>query len=300
MSDPFRFVICPPYHGATALAFLLNNHPRLSCLGDTLPWTAQNQSCSCGSRVEDCAFWQEIQRRVHASRWQGEQQMLPLLPRLVGAPRLNRALARALVAASLVFGHSARRLAPRPVTEFCEVYQDFYDSVLELHGTEHVVDGSKSLGKILALTGLGEPGQRARVLHLTRDPRGYAASLANRGVAPADIGAVGSEWRRTHRRIERLLSRPRQFDYLRIRYEDLCQTPDRTMGQVLRFFGVEPVDVFHPAREPCKNHIIGNRMLKSFDGVLRLDERWRTVLGAGQQDAVLARAAPLAADYGYR
>ena len=299
MSEPFRFVVCPSYHGATVLAFLLNNHPLLSCLGDTLPWADLSQSCSCGARVSDCEFWQEVHRRVGAERWRGEAQMLPLLPRVFAAPALNRPMARGLIGASLLFGSGARRLAPRAAAEFTGAYHDFYATIRDLHGTHHVVDGSKSVGKILALTCLTKGDQHAQVLHLVRDPRGYAASLRSRDTVPADIRAVGREWRRMHRSIELLFGHSRRFDYLRIRYEDLCLDSEATLARIFGFFGVQPVAAARPAQDPRKNHIIGNRMLKTFDGTLRLDQRWEQALSNDEQGAVLRGAGRLAAMYGY-
>jgi hypothetical protein len=300
MTDTLRFVLCPPYHGATALAFLLNNHPRLSCLGDSLPWGGRNQSCSCGARVDECGFWQEIRRRVGTDRYAGEAQMLPLLPRLFPAPGANRIAARALTGTALVLGPWVGRIGGRAVHDYVDAYRRFYAAIAELQGTRFVVDGSKSIGKVLALTALDGIGQRAKVVHLVRDPRGYANSLQSRGAAPARLVDVGREWRRTHGNIQRLFEGRARFDYLRLRYEDLCLAPDTTMNALFDFFGVEPASVCHPARDPRKNHIIGNRMLKTFDGRLTLDTRWQTGLSAEDQAAVRHAADSLAAAYGYR
>jgi hypothetical protein len=300
MSDPYRFVVCPSYHGATVLAFLLNNHPLLSCLGDTLPWADRRQSCSCGARVSHCDFWQEIHRRVEAQRWREEPQMLPLLPRVFAAPALNRPVARALIGASLLFGPGVRRLAPRAAAEFTAAYRDFYAAIRDLHQTRHVVDGSKSVGKILALTALSDPDRRARVVHLVRDPRGYAWSLRSRDAALADIGASGREWRLRHRNIERLLGHSPRFDYLPVRYEDLCLDSDRTLARIFGLFDVDPLPIDKLTETVRKNHLIGNRMLKTFDGTLSLDQRWRQALMPEEQDAVMRAATPLAGAYGYR
>jgi hypothetical protein len=300
MTDTLRFVLCPSYHGATALAFLLNNHPRLSCLGDTLPWGDRNQSCSCGARVDECGFWQEIRRRLETDRYVGETQMLPLLPRLFAAPRPNRLAARTLTGAALLLGPWVGRIGGYATDDYLDAYHRFYAAIAELHGTSFVVDGSKSIGKVLALTALDRTGTRARVVHLVRDPRGFASSLKSRGVAPNRLRDVGREWRRIHRNVQRLFEGCSPFDYLRLRYEDLCRAPETSMNALFDFFGVEPADVCHPAREPRKNHIIGNRMLKTFDGQLKLDTRWQVALSPVEQGDVLGAAGPLASAYGYR
>jgi len=298
MDSLFRFVLCPSYHGATALAFLLNNHPDLSCLGDTLPWAERNQSCSCGLRVDECAFWQDLARKTDAERFADEAQMLPLLPRILRHPTWNLVAARGLVATSLVIGSTARRLAPRACAEFTDAYQRLYASIRNLHGGGHVIDGSKSVGKVLALTNLSKPPRRALVLHLVRDPRGYACSLQRRGES-SSWAEAGRAWRYIHGGIIRSLALCPRCDYLRIRYEDLCADSAGTLRSVFAFLGVHAADVTHPAQDPGKNHIIGNRMLRTFDGTLRLDARWQNELDQSAQSAVIAGAGRLARTLGY-
>jgi hypothetical protein len=268
-------------------------------MGDTLPWGDINQSCSCGARVAECGFWQEIRRRLETERYAGETKMLPILPRLFAAPGPNLLAARALTGAALLLDYRVGRLGGRAIDDYLDAYHRFYAAIAYLHGTRYVVDGSKSIGKVLALTALDSNRPRAKVVHLVRDPRGYASSLARRG-APARPRNVGHEWRRIHGNIQRLFEGRARFDYLRLRYEDLCQEPEATMNSLFEFFGVEPASVCHPAREPRKNHIIGNRMLKTFDGRLKLDTRWQTALDSGDQAEVLGAAGRLAVVYGYR
>jgi len=71
------------------------------------------------------------------------------------------------------------------------------------------------------------------------------------------------------------------------------------MNALFDFFGVDSAAVCHPPRDARKNHIIGNRMLRTFDGQLRLDARWRTELGPDEQADVLRGAGRVAAAYGY-
>lgn len=180
-----------------------------------------------------------------------------------------------------------------------DVYRRFYGEIRRLHGTLYVVDGSKSIGKILSLALLSEQPERCQVLHLIRDPRGYAYSLKRRDAAPSPLARAGSEWRRTHRAIDSLFRRHKRFDYLAIRYEDLCMDTAATMAKAFDFFGVPSADVCHASTVPRKNHIIGNRMLKTFDGVLKLDTRWQTQLTLDEQRGVLRRAGGLARAHGY-
>jgi hypothetical protein len=237
--------------------------------------------------------------RVKAEPREGEAQMLPLLPRILASPAANLYAARILLGAAWLLGPPVRHLASRANTELSDLYQSFYDAIRQLHGTTHVVDGSKSIGKILSLSLLGEQPVRCQVLHLVRDPRGYAYSLKRRHLAPNPLERAGTEWKRTHRSIERLFGWRKRFDYLAIRYEDLCTDTETTMAKAFSFFGVPKADVCHASQDQRKNHIIGNRMLKTFDGVLTLDTRWQTELTRKEQQAVLRRAGRVALAHGY-
>ena len=80
----FNFVFCPPYHGATLLACLLNNHTKVSSLGDTLPERGHlDYFCSCGAQIRNCQFWNELGRKTNAERFPREKKLLPLVPRLI-------------------------------------------------------------------------------------------------------------------------------------------------------------------------------------------------------------------------
>ena len=83
-----------------------------------------------------------------------------------------------------------------------------------------------------------------------------------------------------------------------MRYEDLCARPEDVTEEVFRFLGVEPERVLGPPRRPERHHLMGNRMLRSFDGSVRLDTSWRA-LADDELAATLRAAGSLARRYGY-
>jgi hypothetical protein len=295
---PRVFVLCPAYHGATLLALLLNNHAEVSALGDTLPRRSYDQLCSCGQPVSRCAFWVELDRRIEADRFLGCPYLVPILPRLVNGRHLNSACNLSLAGAACIAGPALWKIAPVPCAEFAEVVDAFERAVLEAHGTSIFVDGHKNLARALVLATMTSRERPLKLLHLVRDPRGYRNS--SRRYRSRTVEVDGRKWRRQHGLILHVAKVLGRADYLRIRYEDLCIDPHGVMDRVFHFLGVEPQAVVGPPREEKKYHLMGNRMLHSFDGTVRLDASWRKHLTVGEQEVTLRIAGSLAQRFGYR
>lgn len=75
----------PAFHGATLFSLLLNNHPRISTLSDTLPFREHlDYFCSCKRRINECEFWITLADELSAGRFVSDDYLLPMLPRLTG------------------------------------------------------------------------------------------------------------------------------------------------------------------------------------------------------------------------
>lgn len=302
------FVVCPSYQGATLLALLLNNHSLVSALGDMLPLTDPGQMCACGQLVAACAFWRNVSERLGVVRPSELRTRLPAcswplahrqfeggVVRCSGSARVNRAV-----------GHMARtvvdltvpalwRAHSGPPAELARSYRSFYEIVVETHGTSVFVDGQKSWRKVALLTQQLQPEVDVRIVHLLRDPRGFAEST-RRHDDVHDLRASGWLWQDLHRRMGALKS---AAPYYALRYEDLCARPEEELALLFDFMGVEPEDVATPPKEPHKHHVLGNRMLHHFDGGITNDERWRETLTKAEQHTILRAAGSLARRHGY-
>jgi hypothetical protein len=297
-SPPRVFVLCPAHHGATLFGLLLNNHSEISALGDTLPRRSYDQRCSCGQRVSCCAFWIEVTRRVEASRFSSCPYLLPILPRLVNGRHLNSACNLSLAGAAWIAGPALWNIAPDPYREFVEVVDEFERAVLDAHGTSIFVDGHKNLARALVLATMAPRQRPLKLLHLVRDPRGYRNSSRRRQRRTTQTDA--RKWRRQHGLILYVAMLLGHAEYMRVRYEDLCADPGGVMDRVFDFLGVGPQAVVGLPREEKKHHLMGNRMLHSFDGAVRLDGSWREDLSDREQAATLRAAGRLARQFGYR
>jgi Sulfotransferase domain len=302
------FVVCPSFQGATLLALLLNNHSQVSALGDMLPWRGVNQMCACGQRVSECDFWTTVSEGVDTSAFSEGRTLLPVMPWPLSHhqfeasvvpvsrdARLNRTVGR--VAGRLVdlAAPAAWRLRRRSLLDFVGAYESFYRRILEIHGTSTFVDGYKSWRKAALLSQELQPANDVKIIHLVRDPRGFAASRRRHADAD-DLRESAWIWADLHHRMESLRQ---AAPYYLIRYEDLSARPDFEMRALLQFLQVEPETVVSPPRYPRKHHVLGNQMLRTFSGRVALDERWRTELSTDEQGTVLRCAGGLADRLGY-
>lgn len=302
------FVVTYAFHGATLLSLLLNNHSRISALGDTNPSREFDQGCPCGEHVSTCPFWQTVAGRTRADRFARLDTMLPLLPwplennRLEGRavplsrlPALNRILGRAAARAFDVALPVLWRSGHRPVESYVDVWRSFYATVRELHGTTLVVDGMKSSRKAALLARELGGEFDVRVIHLVRDPRGFVNSWWRHHGRSDDARTLAWRWTDVHSRNEQLAS---VAPYRLVRYSDLAADPEGVIGSLLEFLGVPGERVVDSPRYAHKHHLIGNNMLVSFDGVVNPDERWRAELTSEEQQTILRVAGTSAERYG--
>ena len=299
------FVVCPSYHGATLLAALLNNHSQISALGDMLP--LPGHTCWCGKPPDECPFWRSVAERLDVSRPSELTTQLPAyawpltqrpldggVVRWSGSVRLNRAAGRVARTAVDLALPAIWRAHPRPPAEFTRSYRSFYEFVVEQQGTSVFVDGQKSWRKAALLAQRLQPDVDVRIVHLLRDPRGFADS--SRRHEGGGLRQSGWLWKDLHRRMVAL---QQLAPYHALRYEDLCSVPEQELPRLFDFIGVEPEDVVCPPKQLHKHHGLGNAALLRFAGDITYDGRWRISLTTAEQNTILRAAGPLARQYQY-
>jgi hypothetical protein len=303
------FFVSPPYQGATLLALLLNNHSLISALGEcSFPSRSFGIACACGEFVNDCDFWQSVRLRMDPTGSLSFSTLLPVLPwplkrwqfewsriRLTPRPWLNRALGRSAARVADVAAPAAWRLHPQLVDNFVESNRSLYALVLEQHGTSVFVDGHKSWRKAALLARELIPSDDVRIIHLVRDPRGFAVSQRRHGQAKRLVESAWV-WKDLHRHMRSLST---LAPYHLMRYEDLALRPEAEMQKVFAFLGLEGESVVGAPKILAKHHIVGHDMVRGFDGEIRHDGRWRVELSPKEQQVVLAAAGPFATQLGY-
>jgi hypothetical protein len=290
-----NFVLCHRFHGATALALLLNNHSQVSSLGDMLPSSEFDQSCACGNTVSKCPFWQMMEHKFQPMRQFALRTMYPSSPQLSGNPTANNAIVKMLSLAALYTSGHIWRLGGGAAGRFIDFYIEFVDTVNEYNNTSVFINGVKSLTSVLAIKSILGDQVQVNLIHLIRDPRGFYCS-ENRDDPNIGIEESAKRWNTYHTRVINFVQPLCNARYLSIRYEDLCEQPAMTIEQIFDFVGVEHQNVFRP---PSTNHLIGNAAKGQFDGTLRQSIKWRQTLSKAEQERCLVSSQPMSRKFGY-
>ena len=184
-------------------------------------------------------------------------------------------------------------------------------------GKKIIVDSSKiglRLKYLLRIEGLD-----VRVIRLIRDGRAVAMTYLDpaqfadaRDPALRGGGAererlserlpmvkAAREWKRSNEEAECLLRQVSPERWTEVRYESLCQSPKTVLYGLADFIGVDPHKITLNFRSEEK-HVIGNGMRLDDHADIRLDERWKTILNAGQLEAFDSIAGNLNRRLGYR
>lgn len=298
------YVVGSSHSGSTLVAFMADQHPDIASVGESavkrhIRWEGRTgtQPCSCGMTIETCPFWQAIFDDVSATgtrftteRWRTDYRF--------EHPWLDGLLTRE---SSLTALRRGQRWAMRTLPVLREradridrTNVAFIRAVLNRRGAKAFVDTSKLLTRLGYL--LDIPALDVRVVRLARDARGFAASAKRRGGSAA---AAATVWRNDQLAIEAFLAARPHVPIHLLRYEDLCARPADTMRSFWAFCGVrdvEPATVIH-ARE---HHILGNNMRMGDTIAIRLDDAWRSRLGAEDERKVLAVAGTVNERLGYQ
>lgn len=288
------FVVCPSFHGATLLAMLLNYHPDVIHLGDTFPSRSIDQACSCGVGVDQCPFWQGLLKEVDLTRFRGQDHhWMPRFPMFTRRHRVNWGISLAVSALNGVLGIAVDVRLSSEAAAYRKAYDQFASYAASRTGASVFVDGTKNVVRALYLmSGRERP---SRVIHLFRDPRGVAWSQMSRG--QSDPRAAARSWRFQHEFATVALRWLSPLPPLKLRYEDLASRPLLITPLLLRYIGatMDP----RAARQSAESHVIGNRMVKSFDGDIQLDETWKSGLTPADSRNILRWSGPLAQRMGY-
>lgn len=285
------FVLCPAFHGATLLSLLLNNHSRVLSLGDTNPTREYDQICSCGKAMTACDFWIHIAQAVNCPNEAPYPTLMRTRPDLPDIASLGFSLG------SRILGAGVWKLAGSRATGFQQEYSAFLKACQDWAAHDVFIDGEKSLMKFCIAASMGFPV--GGVIHITRDPRAYVASCLKYGAFESAEKAA-QDWLSYHKRIDffaRYFAGKRVFH---VRYEDIARWQSWDRGPLLSFLGVEEEGPLNTApKDLRKHHLMGNKMLASFDGTVSLDELWKTSLSDVQKQEILSITHSVFSKFGY-
>lgn len=305
ITSPLRmvFVAARPYSGSTLLSFLANLHPNIATVGEGCSneiRQPESYQCSCGSLIASCPFWSAVVRDMQSKGYDFDTSNFGTRFDCISSnPWLGRFRAGSLRHSNLEDmrdrllsfwpGHmeQMRRIADRN--------EALAHSILAVTGKEVYFDASKFHIMVRYLRKFTNID--LRVVHLVRDVRGATASFMRKSHGGTLRESVQA-WIRGHRNIERQMAGMAADRCLRIRYEDLCQWPEETLGRLFEFCGVDPAIELGDFRS-AEHHIVGNHMRMSGSGTLKYDERWKEFLTPNQLQEIDRLAGDMNERYGY-
>jgi hypothetical protein len=293
--------------GSTVLALLLAQLPGFTAVGGLANlWQRglqQNYLCGCGLRFRECPFWDAVGQDAFGG-WD-EVDVNDVL-------RLRASVVR--------YRHWPAHLAPRlnhrffaNAAEYAQCTGRVYSAIARVSGSRTVVDNSHDISPALLLG--RTPGVRAHIIHLVRDSRGVAFSLA-RYVARAEATEdgeymprfapvrAGTEWLLAN--LPYHLIPASKLPRLRIQYEALVASPADQIRRIADFLGVRPsaaeLSIYEADSIPiAENHMVsgnphrlGRKQLQ-----LRLDDEWRAAMKPSDRLLTTLLTLPLGLAYGY-
>lgn len=295
--------------GSTLLERLLAELPGVRACGEVVHlWhrgITENERCGCGRDFGSCDFWSQV-GAVAFGGW--DKVSLDRLARLRESVDRTRYV-------PLLAGPVLPAAMRRDLAEYTSYYLRVYQAVAQVSGCSTVVDSSKHASLAFCLSRCGELD--LRVIHLVRDSRAVAFSWTTRVARPEASAesymttyrpaAAAAHWNAQNGALH-LLARS-GTPVLRVRYEDLAESPEATLSELARFAGL-PSPGLGPAFSGAGDthsvmlgtaHTVSGNPMRFSAGptTIRRDERWRTAMPESQRRAVTALTLPLLVRYGY-
>jgi len=276
---PLVYIQSAAHSGSTMLAVQLGRHPDVATVGELSGTPSRSQPgyrCSCGAELARCGFWADVSaamaRRGFAYRATSDLTDVADAPSAY-ARRLLRPLHRGpllelLRDAGLALSGAARAHLRRHQ----QLKAALVESVVESTGKPVVVDSSKSGVQLKYL--LRNPRFQVKVLWLVRDGRAVARSLMRN--QRLGMRQAAYQWRRSNEEAQAIVRRLAPGAWTAVRYEALCTEPAAALAALWRFIGVAP----RPAQEGVQ-HVLGHSSRLAGGRAVRLEEKWRTELSAG-------------------
>lgn len=268
------------HSGSTILDIILGNSAQLESVGELmsgLSRESKGEICACGEPMQDCPHWRKVrlafaqivrQRPGVLQDWRETTQALVAHAHIRNLPRTLAARADSAELRSLALASTA-----------------VADAIALASGKPHVVDSSKEPTRALMLLRFSP---ETRVIHLVRDPRrvvashywrfkkrgGYFRFLRHTYHAPLLLVPVmlldAASWT-VGGLIAELARRFAPDRVLKLRYEDLCESPVTELARIAKTFDLALADVIAKVErlEPLAiGHNVGGNHIRTEGAVV--------------------------------
>jgi hypothetical protein len=306
MRDLLVFIGGSGRSGSTLMELLLNRNSLIRSVGEFFrlnQYARTNmEPCTCGRPVMDCPFWLDVQEELQ--RVVG----MPSDPKLltsfdVNIPKHEHGMVTNLVQqVSLVLGNPwlHRSISSRFLRRTNQAVKDslaVHEAIRRVTRCPVILESTKLPRRLKELY-LADPSS-FKLIYLIRDGRAVAASAMRR--VGMDMKSAAGEWERWNRRSWwAQLTVPAQ-QKTRIRYEDLCQSPEPTLQSICDFLEIPFEKSMLELRKSESHSLGGNPMrFRQEESKIRLDERWREQLTKKDLDIFDSVAGQMNRRFGYK
>lgn len=291
--------------GSTLLEMLLNVSPHMWTLGEfhVLPWEIREnvKPCGCGTNVAECKLWGPVIAEHRELLLHGS------IDRFRRAYNVDRALRFKELPTLLTGGLKSKLSRMEQVWRYGDDNRIVLGAVqqraeqLGANQLTWLVDASKSPYRLLWLAASDQFD--LKVVHLVKDPRAFAYSVAKHssGVSQAyQVARAVARWQ-VENRIFDVLHRkyllPEQV--FRLRYEQLADRPNETLQELAEWLDVPE---WSGADELFRgeNHGISGNSSRFDSRGIQLDEKWKRDLPLSLQKLAFCCGWQLVSRYGYR
>lgn len=298
-------ITCVGHSGSSLLNLVLGAHSQITSTGElmSLQTVYSYENCACGRRLRNCPFWQEVIDRVTTAVAIPPDRFSEALPMRDGAYRHRRTATQRCLELLLLTANRRSLPIVKPVVAgirrslfAASNNYDILAAVARLTGTPVVVDSSKNPLRTRSL--FFTYPDNLRVIHMVRDGRAVARSWV-KAYGKFDYAGAARQWLYRDRAIRMAIRDIPESHHIRVRYEDLCRSPETVLDRVCGFLGLkyEPEMVSYLGADRHDVHI--NLRPLHQQSEIRLDERWKEEVTPGQMSQFARIAGRLNRLYGY-
>lgn len=263
------YVMGRGYSGSTIVSSLLGHIHGVQCVGELI--YPMDILCGCGETFAECAFWTQVAERFERNT---QEDWHESLRKIRDQAHFKRFFKTAF----------ARREGPY-LSELIDIDESIRSAILAAAGATTVLDSSKQPSRAMLLM-RGDPD--ARFIHIVRSPDSYLHSYIRRSqrghfnFMRRQLGGdsanffmfmlVALGWLVVNLQCEivRLFRRRR---VLRVRYEDLVDSPREEIVRIGTFLGIDDRELENlleamerKARIPVGHIIAGNAHMREAGG----------------------------------
>jgi hypothetical protein len=287
------------HSGTTLIAFLLDMHPAIVSLGESCPplaWFGPEYECSCGEQIRSCPFYTRLYEEVQArgerfsaeewtNRFRYKNQALRWLLSDYPYNRLKRS-----------FQDVMHRFLPfhrQRLDRVRRVSVAYFQGALKVAGAKVFCDTSKGLDRLQHLR--LAPELDIHLIWLIRDVRAFVFSCKKFGIGAS---TAAGRWLHYQSNAAEIFDSFADDRKIQIRYDDLCQDVDGTLGQIHEFIGLDRVPL-PGVIDLSQHHVLGNKMRTEGKIKVRWDDKWRRELDPAERDLAMSIAGDMNDQLGF-